>query len=301
MKSSLHYFWAKVVRELKSLQLLDYKKKVKRVTTECLKEYLGKEKISYQSIELTTVKQGMNYRACDGGSFLVKVRLHNNQALKLFAKRNTKLKWLCLARPPFKFKKTFHLEDHNYRLHQYIFQRGIKVPQPFFSCKKRRVIIMEYVEGLPLKKALKTDFNKTVEIFKEVSRRLGRLHLLNIAYRKLKPQHIFINLDSGEITFIDCELLIKTKSLNDFSNDLKYLSQGLFYNFHKEQASMLYEKLLEGYREVIDQETYQNILTILEAEVKEILDKFLFKKIFFKLLLFLSDALNRLSRGYLRI
>ena len=301
MESDLPNFWVKTIHKLTGLTLFDYKKKVKKITEQCVKEYLKSKKINYRSIELITIRDGMNYRAYDGGSFLVKVNFNNNPPLKLFVKRNTKLKWFCLARPPFKFKGTSHLKDHNYHLHKFIFQQGIKVPRPLFFCKNRRIIITEYIKDLPLKKALKNDCDKTTEIFKRAGRHLGKLHLLNITYRKLKPQHTFINLKSENITFIDCELLTKTGSINDFSNDLRYLSEQLFYSLPKKKALDLYRKVIEGYKEVVNQKTYKEVLFILKKEVKKITRIYLIKKFTFNLILFLNDSLNRISRGYIRI
>jgi len=301
MKLYLIKLWPSVIGRLNYLPILSHTHKVRNIIKECVEEYLLRENISYQTIELTIIKQGMNYRALDGGSFLVKISMTNGKTLNLFAKRNSFLGRRNLLKNPFTVRDYSHRPDHNIHFHSFIFQNGISVVKPQYINAVARVIITKQAEGVPLKKALALNPDKTINLLIKVGENLGKLHKLNIVFKILKPEHIIVNLKNNKITLIDYDRLLSTSSINKFIKDFHYLYCRLYYNFPKKIAYAMQKNLLKGYKNVI-QNNYPSLPIIIEWEMINSNKYCFIRKILHQLDKFIDQKIvNKISFGYFRM
>lgn len=282
------------------LKYLGLKTMVRQDIIGCVKKYLAQQHLVYQKITLITIRQGINFRARNAGSYLVKVEC-DGETISLFAKKNANLKRLYLfSKSFFSLQSSRHCQHHNFILHKLIHQNGISVAKPLYVCDKDGIILTEYVEGVPLNQALKIDYGKTIELFKDFGIQIAKLHLINIVHQSLKPQHILFDLKNNRLVLIDCDTLNITSSTKDYIKDVSYLFLKLNLCLSKHTMLMLQDAFFLGYNKIM-KPYHPKLLAKLRRRAIQINKQYVLIKLEFKIFTYIDRLLNNLTLGFVKI
>lgn len=136
---------------------------------------------------------------------------------------------------------------------------GVPTPPIFWIDVPKGVIIMEFIEGRQVKQLLgEVSSNKRRELCFRIGRLIGKLHRYGIIHGDLTTSNMILNPE-GKIFFVDFGLGEKTKNLEARGVDLHLLKRSL-QSTHFQFAEICFEKLIEGYSEVLNHDTVKNVL-----------------------------------------
>ena len=82
----------------------------------------------------------------------------------------------------------------------------------FLRRQKRYALVMEYLEGLDLRRERRFSIGQMVDILLQIAEAVGRLHARNIVHGDLKPENVIVN-SAGKATLVDFGFSCKAGSL----------------------------------------------------------------------------------------
>jgi eukaryotic-like serine/threonine-protein kinase len=81
-----------------------------------------------------------------------------------------------------------------------------------FSRKKERILVMDYVDGLDLRRESRFPFGQIIDILTQVAKSLSYLHSRGYIHGDLKPENIMVDHE-GKVTIIDFGFACKSGSM----------------------------------------------------------------------------------------
>ncbi len=127
---------------------------------------------------------------------------------------------------------------------------GVPTPTIFLVDRKNATIVMEYINGIQVKKLLsKVSEPEKRRLCIEIGRLIGRLHKAGIVHGDLTTSNMIQDAD-GKIFFVDFGLGEKTGELEAKGVDLHLMKRAL-QSTHFGFAEKCFEDVIEGYSEVV--------------------------------------------------
>ena len=127
---------------------------------------------------------------------------------------------------------------------------GVPTPTIFLVDRKNATIVMEYIDGIQVKKLLrKVSESEKRRLCVEIGRLIGRLHKTGIVHGDLTTSNMIQDAD-GKIFFVDFGLGEKTGELEAKGVDLHLMKRAL-QSTHFGFAEECFEDVIEGYSEVV--------------------------------------------------
>ena len=127
---------------------------------------------------------------------------------------------------------------------------GVPTPTIFLVDKKNATIIMEYIDGIQVKKLLhKVSESEKRRLCVEIGKLIGRLHKTGIVHGDLTTSNM-IQDANDKIFFVDFGLGEKTGELEAKGVDLHLMKRAL-QSTHFGFAEECFEDVIEGYSEVV--------------------------------------------------
>jgi TP53 regulating kinase-like protein len=134
---------------------------------------------------------------------------------------------------------------------------GVPTPTIFLVDKKNATIVMEYIDGIQVKKLLhKVSESEKRRLCVEIGRLIGRLHKTGIVHGDLTTSNMIQDAD-GKIFFVDFGLGGKTGELEAKGVDLHLMKRAL-QSTHFGFAEECFEDVIEGYSEVVGAKDAKN-------------------------------------------
>jgi len=140
---------------------------------------------------------------------------------------------------------------------------GVRTPYIYEINLNKKTIIMERIDGIPVKDLLNNrnfEFNKKLTLVKKIGRLVGLLHNNHIIHGDLTTSNIIIKDD--EIVFIDFGLGKISKDIEDKGVDF-LLMKKCFVSTHTDHWKEFFYAFQEGYKE-----TMKNALSIFRRALK---------------------------------
>lgn len=127
---------------------------------------------------------------------------------------------------------------------------GVRTPLLFFVDLKNAEIFMQYISGTRLKELITLNrHNQNDEIYLEVGKCIAKLHNCNIIHGDLTTSN-FIITKKGDVVIIDFGLAFYSNKIEDKAVDLHLLDE-VFKSAHSQFAERCFNKIIEGYSSVI--------------------------------------------------
>jgi Kae1-associated kinase Bud32 len=143
-------------------------------------------------------------------------------------------------------------------INQFLHSRGFAVPKLLHVNHNERLVLMEYVDGENLEKAIKRiaeaetmgKVEGEIELLRKVGEKFAEIHALNIALGDTKPENIIIGRDS-QIYFLDFEQASRNGDKTWDVAEFLYYAGHYFSPFSKTKVAELMAKaFIEGYLRV---------------------------------------------------
>jgi len=158
-----------------------------------------------------------------------------------------------------RLSKSYRLPQLDESLRQFRTRREAKIlsrlqeinfPAPHLQefCDKRMSIVMDFVPGETLKDVLMAG-DAFQELAREIGEKIGKLHQAHIIHGDLTTSNMIQHQETGEIHFLDFGLSSFSEKTEDKAVDLFLLDRAL-ESTHYQQYPSLFEKVIEGYKEV---------------------------------------------------
>ena len=158
-----------------------------------------------------------------------------------------------------RLSKSYRLPQLDESLRQFRTRREAKIlgklqemnfPAPHLQefCDKRMSIVMDFVPGETLKDVLMAG-DAFQELAHEIGEKIGKLHQAHIIHGDLTTSNMIQHQETGEIHFLDFGLSSFSEKTEDKAVDLFLLDRAL-ESTHYQQYPSLFEKVIEGYKEV---------------------------------------------------
>ena len=158
-----------------------------------------------------------------------------------------------------RLSKSYRLPQLDESLRQFRTRREAKIlsrlqeinfPAPHLQefCDKRMSIVMDFVPGETLKDVLMAG-DAFQELAREIGEKIGKLHQAHIIHGDLTTSNMIQHQETGEIHFLDFGLSSFSEKTEDKAVDLFLLDRALD-STHYQQYPSLFEKVIEGYKEV---------------------------------------------------
>ena len=158
-----------------------------------------------------------------------------------------------------RLSKSYRLPQLDESLRQFRTRREAKIlgklqemnfPAPHLQefCDKRMSIVMDFVPGETLKDVLMAG-DSFQELAREIGEKIGKLHQAHIIHGDLTTSNMIQHQETGEIHFLDFGLSSFSEKTEDKAVDLFLLDRAL-ESTHYQQYPSLFEKVIEGYKEV---------------------------------------------------
>ena len=137
---------------------------------------------------------------------------------------------------------------HEARLISRAKKAGVLTPIIYEIDISNTTLIMELIEGIILKKILPNMAQiEQKKISFDIGYKVGLLHREGIVHGDLTTSNIILN-KRNELVFVDFGLGFITDRIEDFGIDV-YLLERAFISTHTELFEILWEKIIEGYKE----------------------------------------------------
>ena len=144
-------------------------------------------------------------------------------------------------------------------------EAGVRTPIIFMVNVSDANIIMEFVEGKPVKEVL--DYvspEKRVALSKQIGKLIGRLHKDGIIHGDLTTSNMILT-PYGKVVFIDFGLSERSIELEPKGVDLHLMRRAL-YSTHYKHAKECFKTVMEGYSESVGKEEAKKV----SAKIREI-------------------------------
>ncbi len=128
-------------------------------------------------------------------------------------------------------------------------EAGVGVPQIIYVSPDDYILVIERLVGKRLKELIGVE--DVSEIFVELGRMVARLHSAGIVHGDLTTSNVVVTKHG--LVIIDFGLASFSRNLEERAVDLHLLLRALEAT-HPQLSALLYEKFLEGYREVVGDE-----------------------------------------------
>lgn len=113
---------------------------------------------------------------------------------------------------------------------------------------KRMSIVMDFVPGVKLRDVLEQR-EQVIDLGREMGQKIAKLHAANIIHGDLTTSNMILHETLKEVHFIDFGLSFFSEKVEDKAVDL-FLLQKALETTHAEIATEMFEKMLEGYKEI---------------------------------------------------
>lgn len=144
-------------------------------------------------------------------------------------------------------------------------EAGVPTPIVYRVDRVEMKILMEYVEGKPVKEFLEElETEKREEICETIGMQIARLHDFGIIHGDLTTSNM-IRTEEGKIYFIDFGLGEYNSSIETKGTDLHLLHRTLS-STHFKVARESYQAVLRGYRKELGEEAKEIIQRVEEIE-----------------------------------
>jgi TP53 regulating kinase-like protein len=136
---------------------------------------------------------------------------------------------------------------------------GVPTPTIFLVDVNEASIIMEFIEGIQVKKLLsETTKNKREDICKKIGELIGNLHERGIIHGDLTTSNMILN-NEGKIYFVDFGLGEKTMELEARGVDLHLMKRAL-QSTHFRFTEECFNAVIEGYSTVLGAKNTKDVL-----------------------------------------
>ena len=182
---------------------------------------------------------------------------HNRRVI---LKRRSRKKY----RPP---KMDEHIRTyrtiHEPRLMHDAKKAGVASPTVFLVDVKNATIIMEYIDGKPIKELLEeTSRRERHRLCLDIGSLVGKLHEYGVIHGDLTTSNIILS-QRGKVYFIDFGLGEKTKEIEARGVDL-HLMKRAFQSTHFRFAAECLDAVFEGYCNILKTEVSERIFDKIE-------------------------------------
>ncbi len=154
---------------------------------------------------------------------------------------------------------------HEAQLLHYAKEAGVPTPTVFMVDLADSNIIMESVEGKPMKQVLgDLHFEERRNLSRQIGELIGRLHRNDIIHGDLTTSNMILT-PNGKVVFVDFGLGEKSVELEQRGVDIHLLKRA-FQSIHFRIAKECFSAVLEGYAKVLGEEATKKVL----GKVREI-------------------------------
>ncbi len=130
---------------------------------------------------------------------------------------------------------------------------GVASPTVFLVDVKNTMIIMEYIDGEPIKEVLEeTSGSERQRLCYEIGALVGKLHKYGVIHGDLTTSNIILDQE-GKIYFIDFGLGEKTKEIEARGVDLHLMKRAL-QSTHFRFAAECFDAVFDGYSNILKTE-----------------------------------------------
>jgi len=136
---------------------------------------------------------------------------------------------------------------------------GVPTPTIFLIDTRNTKIIMEYIEGVQVKRLLGEDTkNERQRLCTKIGELIGKLHEHGIVHGDLTTSNMILDPE-GKIFIVDFGLGEKKKELEAKGVDLHLMKRAL-QSTHFRFAEECFDAVIEGYSKFVDAETVKSVL-----------------------------------------
>lgn len=271
------------------------KTKIKKEVLEVMRESLAREKIDYKEITIREIHCGSVYFRPDGGVFKIGVLKNSGEKKYFLAKKSSTIRARSLIPTFLKKQDLTHLPNHNLENWEFVAKNIANVQKPLYLRGDKRIIILQFINGLSLRRAIKSQNKERAEkIFNKLGKILAKIHKHGYVHKDLDIRHVFLTFRDDDLFIIDCEKTKKGESLEEFINDINFLALELPFYANNCMVENLWRSFLEGYRK-IDFPEREKILSLIYHPLPQPL----YKKLWYKLIININEFLLRLTLGRL--
>ncbi len=135
--------------------------------------------------------------------------------------------------------------------------KGVRVPAVYLVDLESSTLVMESVEGKPLRDVLRELGDGGAKYMYLFGVEAGKLHKMGVAHGDLTTSNAVVR--DGEVYIIDFGLARHTESLEDFGTDVHLLLRSL-ESVHYAHKDLYFKEFLKGYGEVLGNEWVGTIL-----------------------------------------
>lgn len=136
---------------------------------------------------------------------------------------------------------------------------GVPTPTIFLVDTRNTTIIMEYIEGVQVKRLLGEDTkNERRRLCTKIGELIGKLHEHGIVHGDLTTSNMILNSE-GKIFIVDFGLGEKKNELEAKGVDLHLMKRAL-QSTHFRFAEECFDAVIEGYSKFVDAETVKSVL-----------------------------------------
>lgn len=136
---------------------------------------------------------------------------------------------------------------------------GVRVPKIVFVDPVAGLIVMEKIEGVVLRDALKDlDRETACRAMASAGREIGKMHKAGIAHGDVTTSNMILARD-GNVYIVDLGLAKHVEDLEDVAVDIHLLIRVL-ESSHYSTKEELFKCFISGYREVVGEEATRKVL-----------------------------------------
>ncbi len=152
-----------------------------------------------------------------------------------------------------------HRTAHELKLLHRAKELGVPTPAIFLIDVGETTIVMEFVEGKPVKQALEgLSQEERVRLCRRIGELIGRLHEGDLIHGDLTTSNIILTSNGG-IVFVDFGLGEFSKELEARGVDLHLMKRAL-QSTHYQFVEECFNAIIDGYKEVVGDDVAKEVL-----------------------------------------